>query len=170
MPARTRTGTPASSSQPFLRLAKGFNQVVQERRCPRAIHDAVVAGKSQRHHRPNARLTGDWHHAICDASHGENGGLRRADDGAESVDLIHAKIADGESWVRDIGRAQTAGRRPLGQITDACAAISPSAAMFALGITAATTPSSTAIATRDVHLGVEAGSRRCSSWHSCADV
>jgi len=37
MPARTRTGVPASSSQPLFRLAKGFNQIVRNRACAPSI-------------------------------------------------------------------------------------------------------------------------------------
>ncbi len=82
----------------------------------RAIDDAMVAGKRDRHHRANARLAVDRDHAIGDASHGENRGLRRRDDRAERIDLVHPQIADGERPAGNIGGPQTPGLGALGKI------------------------------------------------------
>src|SRR6266566_2643951 len=90
----------------------------------------MITGESYDHYRTDAGLPVHWHNAIGNAPHGENRRLGRIDDGAESVNLIHPKIADSESRARNVGRAQTA-----------CPGRS------ALWITAATAPPSTAIAT-----------------------
>ena len=46
----------------------------------------------------------------------KNRHLRRADDSVESVDAIHAKIADGEGRTRDVGRTQTSRSGAFGHI------------------------------------------------------
>ena len=52
--------------------------------------------------------------SVDDASDGENSRLRRSNDGAELIDVIHAEITDGECRVRDVGRTQLPGPRALG--------------------------------------------------------
>ena len=91
------------SMQPVRRLANGVGQVAQEGSCSRAIHDAVVARQRQGHHGPDCGLAIDRHDAIGNAPHREYRGLRRADDGAERVDAVHAEVADGEGGAGDIG-------------------------------------------------------------------
>ncbi len=46
----------------------------------------------------------DGHDPVSNASHRENRRLRRTDNRAESIDLIHAEVADSESCTCNIGR------------------------------------------------------------------
>ncbi len=88
----------------------------------------------------------DRNDSVGDLSNRENRGLGRDDDRGESIDAVHAEIADGESAARKIGRAELAAPCPFGEVSP----LHRDLAEFdlpALRITGATTPSSTAIAT-----------------------
>src|SRR5207253_11519147 len=98
----------AQLAQLLLRLAKCLADITQKGCGRSTISDTVITGKSQSHHRTDAGLPVHWHNAIGNAPHGKDRRLRRSDNGAESVNVIHPKIGEGESYVRDVARAQTA--------------------------------------------------------------
>src|SRR5207253_10043439 len=103
----------AQLAQLLLRLAKCLADITQKGCGRSTISDTVITGKSQSDHRTDAGLPDHWHNAIGNAPHGKDRRLRRSDNGAESVDVIHAKIADGEGRARDVIRAVTACARSL---------------------------------------------------------
>src|SRR5712691_13165259 len=47
-------------------------------------------------------------HAVRDPADGEDGGLRRIDDGVERVDAVHAEVADREPTPLDVSGPQFA--------------------------------------------------------------
>src|SRR2546425_1658141 len=69
----------------------------------------MVAGQGQHHGRLDGGLTVEGDDAVGDAADGEDGGLRRIDDGVEGIHTVHAEVADGEAAALDVGRAQLAG-------------------------------------------------------------
>src|SRR2546430_13762894 len=69
----------------------------------------MVAGQGQHHGRLDGGLTVEGDDAVGDAADGEDGGLRRIDDGVEGIHTVHAEVADGEAGALDVGRAQLAG-------------------------------------------------------------
>ncbi len=79
---------------------------------------------SERHHGPNFDSSFDssfglalhGHDAIDYGSNRENGGLRRRDDRAELIHLIHPEVADGEGGIRNVGWPQFPGPRSIGDV------------------------------------------------------
>src|SRR5260370_39953110 len=96
---------PGTSPQPLVRLANRFGQFAQKLRGFGSVRDAMVARERHRHHRPDARFAIDRNDAVGNAPYRENRSLWRGDDGAESVHLVHAEIADGKCATRDVRRA-----------------------------------------------------------------
>src|SRR5215469_16106702 len=62
-------------------LLNRFRQIVQEQRGLGAVHDAMIARKCQREHGTDARFSVHRDYAVCDATDGEDRGLRWRDDG-----------------------------------------------------------------------------------------
>src|SRR5579859_5330279 len=96
------------------RLAEGLGQVIQEHGGAGAVGDAVVAGDGHSHHGPDGGLAVNGGDAVSNAPDSKDCSLRRRDDRAELVNLIHAEIADGESGVGDVGGTKLAGAGSVG--------------------------------------------------------
>ena len=79
----------------------------------------MIARESQSHHGADCGPAVDGYDAVGDRAHGENRGLRRGNDGAEGVHVIHAEVADGEGGVGKVGGTQLPGTRPLGHVAAA---------------------------------------------------
>src|ERR1022692_2999252 len=65
---------------------------------------------------PDGGLAVHGDYALGDAAHREDCGLRRGDDRAELVHVIHAEVADGERGVGNVGRAQLSCPCALGHV------------------------------------------------------
>ncbi len=70
---------------------------VQELRSSRAIYSTVVARERQYHYGLNGRLTIDRHNPLGYTTHSQDSSLWLIDNGVESIDIIHAQVADCES-------------------------------------------------------------------------
>ena len=75
----------------------------------------MVARQCQRHHRANRGLTIHCNNTVGNATDCKNRGLGRHDNGAESIDIIHAEICDRERSAGNIGRLQAAAAGSLGE-------------------------------------------------------
>src|SRR2546427_7185852 len=76
----------------------------------------MVAGQGQHHGRLDGGLAVLGDDAIGDATDGEDGGLRRVDDGVEGIHTVHAEGGDGGAAVLGVGRGQLAGLGAVHQI------------------------------------------------------
>jgi hypothetical protein len=76
----------------------------------------MIAGDGKRHHGADRGLALHGYNAIGDAAHGKNRSLRRRDDGAELIHLIHAKVADRKCGIGNIRRPQLPSPRALGNV------------------------------------------------------
>ena len=65
--------------------------LIQKPRAVGAVHGTMIGGQRQRHHIPHADFTLDGNHAQLSRPHGQNGALRRIDDGQVTLDGIHAQ-------------------------------------------------------------------------------
>jgi len=66
----------------------------------------VIARKRHGHHRPDTGFSFNGHDAIGNAAYRQNRRLRRRDDRAEGIDLVHAKIAQRKCSTANICRPQ----------------------------------------------------------------
>src|SRR5262245_56403789 len=93
---------PARSHQQGQGLLDQIGQCADELSTPRAVQRAVIAGEREHHRGLDGRLTVEGDHAVGDPPDGEDGGLRRVDDGVEGVHAVHPKIADREAAALDV--------------------------------------------------------------------
>src|SRR5213593_1792625 len=93
------------SINPLSGRTERVGQIVEKKSCLSAVDDAMITGKRQCHHRADGGLTIERNNAIRDATHSENRGLRRRDDGVERIDVIHAEIGDRECAAGYVARS-----------------------------------------------------------------
>lgn len=75
-----------------------------------ALGDAVIGRNRQPQHWSSSKAVLNRHGTLLDGSHGENCSLRRGEDGAERVGVVHAGIDDGAGSPGKIARAWPAPR------------------------------------------------------------
>src|ERR1022692_1202163 len=102
--------------QNLRRLSGCCREVAEKQRGTRAIGDAVIAWDGERHHGPDRGLALHGYDPVGNASDRENRGLRRGDDRAELIDLIHAEVADSKCGVGNIRWPQLPCLRALGYV------------------------------------------------------
>src|SRR5262245_22907029 len=100
---------PDRSRQQRQGLLDQIGERADELSAPRTVQRPVIAGEREHHRRLDGRLTVEGDHAVGDPPDGEDGGLRRVDDGVEGVDAVHAQVADREAVALDVGGAELAG-------------------------------------------------------------
>src|SRR5439155_8998200 len=103
------------SRQILFRFFDALNEIIEEGGRMRAVEYSVIAGQRDSHHRADARFAVHGYNSIANAAYGENGRLRRVDDGSERVHMVHAQIAEGESCSCDIAGTQPSRLRAPGE-------------------------------------------------------
>src|ERR1700719_100749 len=64
----------------------------------------MIARKCQYHHGLHGGYTIDWHDSFGYATDSQDSSLGRIDDGVESVNIVHAQVANGERAIADVLR------------------------------------------------------------------
>ena len=98
-------------------IPEGVLEGRQQLGSQRAVDDAVIAGQGDGHH------TGEGDAAVLlldrlapDRADGEDGGVRRVDDGGEFANAIHAEIGNRGGAALILVRQQFAVSRPGGKV------------------------------------------------------
>jgi hypothetical protein len=98
LPERERTGDPPRRE--FLCFRRTLYQMLnplQEPGCRSAIHQAVIKGQRQRHHRPDRYLVIHYHRFLEDGPNAQDSTLGNVDDGHKLFNLQTAEIGNGKS-------------------------------------------------------------------------
>ena len=121
-PAQTRlhfapgSSGPASSDQHAHGVFDQHLEGVEQLRADGAVDHPVIAGQRAGHEGRHLDLVAGHDRALLGHAHGQDGGVRRVDDGIEALDAVHAEVGDRGGAALVLVRGEPALARALGQI------------------------------------------------------
>src|SRR5882724_12128332 len=121
MPTTSNFWAAAMARSPSLqqepeRLFEQTLDVLEEARAHGPVHHAVVAGDGYLHAAAGGEGPVLHHRALEYRAHRQDGAFGGIDDGRELLDVEHAEIGDREGGPGQLGGAELARPRPLGEV------------------------------------------------------